>query len=46
LLRGPRVDGPLGESSDAREDLVCGFSPDERLRIVVMRMDEFLNAGF
>src|SRR6266508_6686436 len=34
LLRGPGICGPLGESSDAREDLVGGFRPDEWFRIV------------
>jgi hypothetical protein len=42
-LRGPRVGGPLGKASDARQDLIGALGPDKRLRVGLMRIDEALN---
>src|SRR5215210_3035137 len=40
------VDGPLGESSDAGQDLIGTLGPDERLRIGLVGVDELLNGRF
>src|SRR5437667_3439924 len=42
----PRVGGALGESRDAGQNLVGSRGPDERLRILLMRIDEGLNRRF
>src|SRR2546427_135216 len=39
------IDGPLSKSGDARQDLVGGLGPDERLRISIMRVDERADGG-
>jgi len=46
LLRGPRIDGALSESGDARQDLVGTFGPDEGLGIGLMGVDELIRFGF
>ena len=46
MLRGPRVDGPLSESGDARQDLIGALRPDERLRVGLMGLDELLDGRF
>ena len=43
---GLGVQCPLGETSDARQDLIGRSRPDERLRIRVMRSDEFADGRF
>src|SRR5215210_43591 len=40
------VDGPLGESSDAGQDLIGTLGPDERLRIGLVGVDELLDGRF
>ncbi len=45
LLRGLYLDGALRESRNARQDLIGGLGPHERLRIRLMRLDECLNGG-
>src|SRR5437870_13113182 len=39
------IDGPLSKPGDARQDLVGGLGPDERLRISIMRVDERADGG-
>ena len=45
-LRGLGAHGALCEASDARQDVIGGFGPDERLGIRVMRVDEVVNGRF
>ena len=45
-LRGLGAHGALCEASDARQDVIGGFGPDERLGIRVMRVDEVANGCF
>src|SRR5215204_1990547 len=42
----PSIGGALCESRDAGQNLVGSLGPDERLRILLMRIDEGLNRCF
>ena len=45
MLCGLCVKRPLGKPRDARENLVGGFGPDERLEIRMVGVDECLDGG-
>ena len=40
------IECPWHEASHARENLISGLDPDERLWIRMMRIDKFANGGF
>src|SRR5207253_738473 len=44
--RGLKVECALSESRDAREDLISGLGPGERLEIRMMCVDEVANSRF
>src|SRR5438093_10358163 len=45
MLRGLEVERALRESRDARQNLVGGLRPPERLGILLMRVNELLDGG-
>src|SRR5881296_2398749 len=45
MLRGLEVERALRESRDARQNLVGGLRPHERLGILLMRVDKLLDGG-
>src|SRR2546428_2393685 len=45
MLRGLDIERALRESRDARQNLVRGLPPGERLGIFLMRVNECLNGG-
>src|SRR6267142_3376817 len=45
MLRGLKIERALRESGDARQNLIGGLRPHERLGILLMRVDERLDSG-